>query len=107
MTKMPKIEHLFEINYGVNLELNSLSLCDKSNPNSVNFVSRTSKNNGVSAFVERLANIDPIPAGTISVSAGGSVLETYLQPEPYYSGRDLFYLTPKNKMSDMTKLLTA
>ena len=104
MTKMPKIEHLFEINYGVNLELNSLSLCDKSNPNSVNFVSRTSKNNGVSAFVERLANIDPIPAGTISVSAGGSVLETYLQPEPYYSGRDLFYLTPKNKMSDMTKL---
>jgi hypothetical protein len=102
--KMKTIELLFDIKYGVNMELNSLSPCDIKNPNSVNFVSRTAQNNGVSAVVERLANVEPLPAGTLSVAGGGSVLETFLQPKPYYSGRDLFYLTAKVPMSDVVKL---
>jgi len=99
-----EINQIFNVEYGVNLELNSLTICDKSNKNAVNFVSRTSKNNGVSAIVERIAGIDPIPAGTISVAGGGSVMESFLQPEPYYSGRDLYVLTPLFEMTDIEKL---
>lgn len=34
------------------------------------------------------------------MAGGGSVLETFLQPKEYYSGRDLFVLTPKREMSE-------
>lgn len=101
---MKRIDALFDVKYGVNLELNALSQCKKGNPNAVNFVSRAAGNNGVSAIVERLANVEPIPAGTLTVAAGGSVLETFLQAEPYYSGRDLYYLTAKVPMTDPQKL---
>lgn len=94
------LSELFDVRYGVNLELNALEKCN----DGVNFVSRTSKNNGVTAIVRHVPYISPIPAGTISVACGGSVMESFLQPAPYYSGRDLFYLTPRAAMSDEEKL---
>lgn len=97
---MQKISDLFEVRYGVNLELNAL----KKDSSGINFVSRTAKNNGVSAKVTPIPTIKPIPAGTISVAGGGSVMESFLQTEPYYSGRDLYYLTPKVKLTDQQKL---
>ena len=97
---MKKVIDLFDVRYGVNLELNAL----KQTPNGINFVSRTSNNNGVSAKVARVNGIKPIPAGTISVAGGGSVMESFLQTEPYYSGRDLYYLTAKFELSDQEKL---
>lgn len=97
---MLKVSDLFDVKYGVNLELNALEKTE----DGINFVSRTSKNNGVSARVAKLPNIEPIPAGTISVAGGGSVMESFLQTEPYYSGRDLYYLTPKIELSDQEKL---
>lgn len=83
--------------------MNALEL----DPNGINFVSRTSKNNGVSARVKRVPGLDPIPAGTLSVACGGSVMETFLQSSPYYSGRDLYFLTPKIKMSNEVLLYYA
>ena len=97
---MSKVENLFDVRYGVNLELNSM----RRDPTGVNFVSRSEKNNGVVAKVGRLVGVSPIPAGTISVAGGGSVMASFLQPEPYYSGRDLYYLTPKVEMTDSQKL---
>lgn len=94
--KTCSVSSLFDVNYGVNLELNSLEL----NPNGINFVSRTSKNNGVSAKVSPIITVEPLPAGTITVAGGGSVMESFLQLSPYYSGRDLYYLVPKIKMSN-------
>lgn len=101
---MTRVDELFDVDYGVNLELNALTITDYQNPYAVNFVSRTSQNNGVSAVVERIPDLEPQPAGTITVAGGGSVLETFLQPAPFYSGRDLFCLTPKIPMSDSVKL---
>lgn len=98
--KTCKVSDLFWVNYGVNLELNAL----EQDINGINFVSRTSKNNGVSAKVKRIASVEPLPAGTITVAGGGSVMETFLQMSPYYSGRDLYYLTPKVDMSNEIKL---
>ena len=94
------VSELFEVKYGVNLELNALI----QDSEGINFVSRTSKNNGVSAKVKPLPDVEPLPAGTITVAGGGSVMETFLQLAPYYSGRDLYYLTPKIELSNEVKL---
>lgn len=97
---MQKVSELFDVKYGVNLELNALEQA----ADGINFVSRTAKNNGVSARVSPIKGVDPIPAGTISVAGGGSVMESFLQTEPYYSGRDLYYLTAKVEMTEQQKL---
>ncbi|MCE0450700.1 restriction endonuclease subunit S [Brevibacillus sp. AF8] len=97
---MIKVSQLFDVKYGVNLELNALEQV----PDGVNFVSRTAKNNGVSAKVKLIKGLEPIPAGTISVAGGGSVMESFLQPEPYYSGRDLYYLSALEPLTDQQKL---
>lgn len=100
MKKMIRVADLFEVKYGVNLELNRMTL----DANGINFVSRSARNNGVSAKVTRLADVVPIEAGVLTVAGGGSVLETFLQPEPFYSGRDLYYLKSKVALTDAQKL---
>jgi Type I restriction modification DNA specificity domain len=98
--KLIPVSELFEVKYGVNLELNK----QKIDPIGIPFVSRTSKNNGVSARVEKIEEIDPLPAGSITVAGGGSVMESFLQSEPFYSGRDLYYLVPKLDFTVQEKL---
>lgn len=100
---MKKLNELFTVTYGVNLELYKLTLSD--GLDSINYVSRTKKNNGVSARVERIANLAPNPANTLSIALTGSVLEVFLQEEEYYSGRDIAYLTPIESMDRYTLLM--
>jgi len=99
-----KISDLFDVKYGVNLELMTCEHAIANDRNSVNFVARTSKNNGVTAVVKKIDGVEPQPAGTLSCAGGGSVLETFVQAKPYYSGRDLYVLTPKIKMTLAEKL---
>ncbi len=101
--RMVRLDSLFDVKYGSNLELNALS----QSVHGINFVSRTAKNNGVSAKVEKITDLEPIQAGVLTVAGGGSVLETFLQSEPFYSGRDLYYLVPKVLMSEAQKLFYA
>ena len=98
--KLIAISELFSVTYGVNFELNRMTLDSSGIP----FVGRSDRNNGVTARVSPIPGVVPNPAGTLSVAGGGSVLATFLQFEPYYSGRDLFYLTPHLVMSDSQKL---
>lgn len=98
--KLVPLSSLFNVTYGINLELNKMTIAD----NGIPFVGRSDRNNGVTARVSLIAGIQPNPAGTLSVAGGGSVLATFLQFEPYYSGRDLFYLTALLPMSDDHKL---
>lgn len=97
---MIKVGELFDVNYGNSLELNRLTI----DSNGVNFVSRTAKNNGVSAKVSKLTDIEPIEAGVITVALGGSVLETFLQPEPFYTGFHVAVLRSKVEMTNAEKL---
>ena len=90
------LSQYFDVVYGANLELDQQKL----DPKGINFVARTSLNNGVVARVKMIPDVEPNPANTISVAAGGSVMESFLQKEPYYSGRDLFYLKPKVYLND-------
>lgn len=98
-----KVKDIFDVVYGVNLELINCNETS-SHSNSVNFVSRTSENNGVVARVSLIDGVVPHAAGTISCAASGSVLSTFVQHEPYYSGRDLYVLTPKLELKLVEKL---
>ena len=98
--KLVPLSELFEVAYGVNLELNRMT----PDPGGIAFVGRSDRNNGVTGRVARHPTIAPLPAGTITVAGGGSVMAAFVQPEPYYSGRDLYYLTPKVPMTLRQKL---
>ena len=97
---MIELSGLFDIFYGNSLELNRLT----QKGSGINFVSRTEKNNGVSAQVEELEDITPFESGLITVSLGGSVLEAFVQPYPFYTGYHIFCLKPKSKMNIFRKL---
>jgi hypothetical protein len=99
-----KVRDLFDVQYGVNLELMTCDITSSHDVDGVNFVARTSNNNGVVAVVKKIDGVDPQPAGTLSCAGGGSVLETFVQIKPYYSGRDLYVLTPKSEMTLAEKL---
>jgi len=99
---MKTLEYLFDIKYGINLELNACELTrDK---DGVNFVARTAENNGVVAKVKPIVGKIPQPAGVLTCASGGSVLSTFVQTEPFYSGRDLYVLSPKHEMRLEEKL---
>ena len=99
-----KINEIFEVKYGINMELNACTIADDDDDDAVNFVARTESNNGVSAKVKPVDGKDPHPAGIITCAGGGSVLSTFLQEEPFYSGRDLYLLIPLQPMSKLAKL---
>src|SRR5699024_6556902 len=96
-----KVEDIFDLWYGVNLALNA---CTETS-DGINFVSRTESNNGVSARIAPVEGLPPQQAGLITTATGGSVLSTFLQPDPFYSGRDLYVMEPKEKgVGNGTKL---
>lgn len=97
--KLVPVNELFDVKYGVNIDLNKLEEVSSDNENAIPYVARSAKNNGITAYVEKIKDIDPNPPMTISVAGGGSVMSSFLQEEPYYSGRDLFYLLPKVPMT--------
>ena len=99
-----KISDIFEVKYGVNLELNACIETDRNDPDSVNFVARCAENNGVSSRVKIMDNVVPLRSGLISVAGGGSVLSTFYQDEPFYSGRDLYTLDAKADISPASKI---
>ena len=99
-----KVSDIFIVKYGVNLELNACEEMNFAGDGIVNFVARTAENNGVSAYVKRIEGVDPQDAGLISVAGGGSVLSTFLQDEPFYSGRDLYTLKAKKNISNEAKM---
>jgi len=92
---MTALRNLFDIVYGVNLEVVNCEVVEDGIP----FVSRQSVNNGVACRVRMLPDVDPNPAWTLSIAGGGSVLSTFFHEEPYYSGRDIYVATPRFVMS--------
>lgn len=99
-----KVNELFEVKYGINMELNTCVEAEDGDPDAINFVARTESNNGVSARVKLVEGKEPQPAGLITCAGGGSVLSAFIQEEPFYSGRDLYLLIPLQPMSKLSKL---
>ncbi|KAA6337248.1 Restriction enzyme BgcI subunit beta [termite gut metagenome] len=107
MNELIKVSDLFNITYGNSLELIHLDQCKSVDSDAIPFVSRTEKNNGVSAFVYRIMDIEPNPAHTLSVAVGGSVLSTFYQPLPYYTGFHVLVLSPLSPMNIIEMLFYA
>lgn len=95
---------LFEIRSGNGFALGRL---EQAEVGGVAFVSRTSRNNGVSGRVAVVDGVAPFPAGALTVALGGTVLEAFVQDEPFYSGHDIGVLCPKYAMSLEEKLFFA
>ena len=99
------LSKLFTIEYGNSLELDSCVQTDSTDDDRVNFVARTRENNGVTAYVKRIDNILPFPAGVITVAgSGSSTLSAFVQEDEFYSGYHLFVLIPKDNYTKESKL---
>ena len=96
------IEQLFVLYQGNGYELIRMEEDVKSG---INFVSRTSKNNGVVAKVKKTLT-EPFTAGLITVALGGSVLSSFVQNKPFYTAYHLMVLKPKEKykMTNLVKM---
>jgi hypothetical protein len=99
-----KISDLFDIKYGNSFELINLEQCKYFDTSAIPFVSRTEKNNGISAFVYELLDVAPNSGHTLTVAVSGSVLSTFYQPIPYYTGFHILILNPKINLS-VTEML--
>jgi len=101
---MTPLSKLFDIRYGHSLELNRLTLL---NPTlgGIPFVSRKMGDNGISAYIAPIPNLNPSPAGVLTCALGGNgVMSTFLQEVPFYSGRDMAVLTPKLELNKQAVL---
>ena len=74
---------------------------------SVNFVSRTANNNGVSDYVDLIDGVLPYPAGTLSVALGGSIGSCFLQAKAFYTGQNVCVLSFEKTVSNYAKLFIA
>lgn len=100
--KLVMLNELFYIKHGTKLDFNKMQISENS---SINFISRTSKNLGCVCKVDRIKDVEPLPAGTITVSLGGSyLLSAFIQNEEYYTAQNIKILTPKCDMDFHIKL---
>ena len=99
---MKRLDEIFDITYGSQLDLNKCELCRK--PDGYNFVNRSSGNCGVSARILEVPRKRPFPAGSITSAMGGSVLSSFVQQEDFYTGQNVKVLIPKMDMSLAVKL---
>lgn len=103
--KLIPLKELFTILYGNSYDLTMLEESTAEDPLKINYVSRTRENNGVSAFVEKFGEVEPFEKGLITVAgSGNSVLESFIQPFPFYTGYHIFVLKEKQYMSVVEKL---
>jgi len=95
------ISELFTLHQGNSFELINMETDKQSK---LNFVARTSENNGVVAKVKRIDALAPFPAGFVTVALGGSVLSSFVQRKPFYTGFHVMVLEPKKEMRLEEKL---
>lgn len=92
---MKKLSEIFNIKNSQSLELINCNQVE----DGICFVARTEKNNGITARVEKIDNLEPMPAGAITVALSGSVLAAFYQSEPFYTAFHVASLYPKQKLT--------
>lgn len=102
MSKLVKLKDIFHIEYGNQLDLNKLKIVE--NKEGINFINRTEKELGFVAKVKEMEVIKPYDKGLMTVSLGGSILKTFVQPEKFYTGQNVKVLNPKRKMNFKEKI---
>jgi len=101
---MQTLIDFFEIFYGNKLDLNKMRKLSLSE-GGVNFVGRSSQNNGVTATVALIDDLPPYEPGCITVALGGSyLLSSFVQNSPFYSAQNVAILRPRGTMSMAEKV---
>ena len=96
-----KVKDLFDLQQGNGFELMHIGASESSE---INFVSRTSQNNGVVAQVDIVDDTIPFPEGNITVALSGSVCSSFVQHKPFYTAFHVMVLHPKKELSLNEKL---
>lgn len=100
-----KISKLFYVLSSSSLDYNKMIPCNQNDKNTVNFVSRSSKNLGVIGKVKRINGKEPFPSSLITVTLGGTyLLSCFVQQEPFYTAEHMRVLKPRSDMSMQEKL---
>ena len=97
MLRMIKVSELFDVRYGHSLELNRLTITFKDK--GIPFISIKMGDNGVAAYVERIPNLAPNPAGELTCALSGGVLSTFIQERPYYTAFHVACLRPLRNLT--------
>lgn len=103
--KTVPLSELFDIEYGNQFDLNKL-IKHQGGMDCVDFVSRSSKNNGVVSSVEKFKGTEPYSSGLITVTLGGTyLLSSFVQQKQFYTAQNIKVLDPKSDMSLNEKLI--
>lgn len=96
---MISVSELFDVSYGHSLELNRLKRL-KPEDGGIAFVSRKMGDNGISAYVSPISDVEAAPAGELTCAlSGNGVLSTFLQEAPFYTAFHVARLKPKVVMT--------
>lgn len=82
------LKDLCTIDMGNKLDFSAMSSDDPT----INFVGRSAVNNGVMGKVDVVTDLNPYPAGALTVALGGSLGSTYVQVEPFYTSQNVAVL---------------
>src|SRR4030042_3332732 len=91
---MIPITSIFHIQYGNQFDFSKMDI--STDEEGINFICRSSENNGFMAKVDKYNDIEPFPPGLITVTMGGSyLLSSFVQPAHFYASQDIKLLNPK------------
>lgn len=82
------------------------SKLDKTNP-TINLIGGGVKNFGINSIVSKIDNVEPYPAGYMTLALGGSVGACFIQQESFYTAQSTVVLIPNNNLSFNVKLFIA
>ena len=95
---------IFEMHVGNKFDRSKMSM----GAPTVNFVGRSSENNGVTAFVDEIEGTEPYKEGNLTVALGGEYLGScFIQDYPFYTSQNVNVLIPKEDIDIFTKMFIA
>ena len=98
------IYDLFNIDSGSKLDKVKM----KTDNPTINFVGRSSANNGVTDVVNKLDDVEPYEAGNLTLALGGAYLGScFVQKSKFYTSQNVVVLIPKIEMSLFVKQFIA
>lgn len=100
--KVIKLSKIFDVTYGTKCDKNKMK---ESATSDIAFVSRSSKNNGIVGYVDKVEGLKPLESGLITVTLGGTyVLSSFLQEKVFYTGQNVAVLKAKTELTKEQKL---
>ncbi len=95
------LKDILDLRYGNKLD--KQDVIDGVNP-TINYITRTKKNNGISLKTDRKKDIEPFKKGTVTIALGGSLGACFLQEEDYYTGQNIGVIIFPENVSKHAKL---